>query len=144
MYKDAEASLKWIEENTATKKSNIVIYGESLGTGVATEMATRYKFKSIVLEAPFTSITDIAKKRYRIYPTKYLVLDKFDNISKINKITVPILFISGKKDEIVPHIHSIRLYEKANEPKKCVFIDEAMHNNLYDFHIDEKVIQFNS
>jgi len=144
LYKDAEASLKWIEENTTTKKSNIVIYGESLGTGVAIEMATRYKFKSIVLEAPFTSITDIAKKRYKIYPTKYLVLDKFDNISKINKITVPILIISGKKDEIVPHVHSVRLYEKANVPKESVFIDEAMHNNLYDFHIDKKVIQFNS
>ena len=107
-------------------------------------MATRYSFKSVVLEAPFTSISDMAQKRYKIYPTKFLVLDKFDNLSKINKITSPLLIISGKRDEVVPHSHSLRLFLKANLPKESVFIDEAMHNNLYDFNIHKNVISFNS
>ena len=106
-------------------------------------MGTKYEFLSIVLEAPFTSINDIAKKRYKIFPTKYLVKDKFDNLSKIDKITSPLLIISGKKDEIVPHEHSIRLYDKAKVKKKSVFIDEAIHNNLYDFGIEKDVIGFN-
>ena len=73
---------------------------------MAVEFGTRYKFKSIILEAPFTSIIDIAKKRYFIYPVKILIFDSFDNYSKIDKVKSPILIISGKKDEIVPHLHS--------------------------------------
>ena len=105
---------------------------------------TRYQFKSIILESPFISINDIAQKRYKIYPVRYLVLDKFDNYSKIDKILSPILIISGKKDEVIPHSHSKKLFLKANNPKKNLFIDEAMHNNLYDFNIDKEVIIFNS
>ena len=56
----------------------------------------------------------------------------------------PLLIISGKKDEVIPHNHSKKLFLKANNPKKNLFIDEAMHNNLYDFNIDKEVIIFNS
>ncbi|MBS56540.1 MAG: alpha/beta hydrolase [Rickettsiales bacterium] len=143
LYLDAEATLKWIKNNTNFKLKEIVVYGESLGTGVAVEIGTRYQFYSIILEAPFTSIPDIAQKRYKIYPVKYLVKDKFDNYSKINKLKSPLLIISGKKDEIIPHSHSLKLLKRANEIKKGVFVDEAMHNNLYDFGIDKHVIDFN-
>ena len=143
LYRDGEAVLKWIKEKTEFKLDQVIIYGESLGSGVAVELGTKYNFLSIVLEAPFTSIEDIAKMRYRIFPTKYLVKDKFDNFSKIDSLKSPLLIISGKKDEIVPHNHSIKLYEKANVEKKCVFVDEAIHNNLYDFGIEKDVIEFN-
>ncbi len=143
LYKDGEAALKWISKNTNFSKDQIVVYGESLGSGVAVELAVKYKFLSVVLEAPFTSIPDIAKKRYKIYPTKYLVKDKFDNLSKINKLKSPLLIISGKKDEIVPHQHSLKLLKNANVKKKGVFIDEAIHNNLYEFNIEKDVIAFN-
>ena len=136
--------MEWIEKEKLIKKDNIIIYGESLGAGVAIEMATRYLFKSVVLEAPFTSIIDIAQKKYKIYPAKLMVLDKFNNLSKIKKINSPILIISGKKDEVIPHSHSIKLYNEANNPKDSLFVDEAMHNNLYDFGIDQKVIEFNN
>ncbi len=144
LYKDGESALNWLKSSTSTKNENIVLYGESLGTGVAVELATRYSFKSVVLEAPFTSIADIARQRYKIYPVKYLILDKFDNISKISKVLSPVLIISGKKDEVIPHFHSKKLFSKANYPKLSVFIDEAMHNNLYDFGIEKEVIEFNS
>ncbi len=142
-YMDGESVLKWIKKNTEFNFDQIVIYGESLGSGVAVELGTRYKFLSVVLEAPFTSIEDIARKRYRIFPAKFLVKDKFDNYSKIDLLKSPLLIISGKKDEIVPHNHSIRLFQKAKVKKKSVFIDEAIHNNLYDFGIEKEVIEFN-
>ncbi len=142
-YKDGEAVLKWIKKNTDFTFKQIVIYGESLGSGVAVELGIKYEFLSIVLEAPFTSIEDIAQKRYRIFPTKFLVKDKFNNYGKIDKLKSPLLIISGKKDEIVPHAHSVRLFDKANVKKKSVFIDEAIHNNLYDFGIEKNVIEFN-
>ena len=143
LYKDGEAVLKWISENTNFTNQKIVVYGESLGSGVAVELGIKYRFLSVVLEAPFTSIADIARKRYKIYPTAYLVRDKFDNISKISKLKSPLLIISGKKDEIVPHEHSIKLLNKATVIKKGVFVDEAIHNNLYDFGIEKDVIAFN-
>ena len=67
-----------------------------------------------------------------------------ERLEKIDKILSPLLIISGKKDEVVPHSHSDKLFLKANNPKKNLFIDEAMHNNLYDFNIDKEVIEFNS
>ena len=143
LYKDGEAVLRWISQNTKFNKKQIVVYGESLGSGVAVELGIKYNFLSIVLEAPFTSISDIAKKRYKIYPTKLLVKDKFDNFSKINYLKSPLLIISGKKDEIVPHEHSKKLLNKAKVKKKGVFIDEAIHNNLYEFGIEKDVIRFN-
>ena len=144
LYLDAEAALKLLTFSKKTKFCDIVLYGESLGTAVAVEMAIRYSFRSLVLEAPFTSIYDIAKKKYKIYPFKFLILDKFDNLIKISKINTPLLIISGKKDEVIPHRQSVKLFKKANEPKESVFIDEAMHNNLYDFGISKKVIEFNN
>ena len=79
---------------------------------------------------------------YKIYPTKLLVKDKFDNLSKIDQIKSPLLIISGKKDEVAPHFHSQLLYKRANYQKKSLFIDEAMHNNLYEFGIEKTVINF--
>ncbi len=143
LYIDGEAALNWIIKNIKFNSEKIIVYGESLGTGVAVELARKYEFLSVVLEAPFTSIEDIAKKRYRIFPTKYLVKDKFDNYSKIDQIKSPLLIISGKNDEIVPHEHSIKLFKRAMVYKKTVFIDEAIHNNLYDFGIEKDVIEFN-
>ena len=142
LYLDGGATIDWILQNTKFKIGDIVNYGESLGSGVAVELNLKYEFLCTVLEAPFTSIADVANKRYKIYPTKYLVKDKFDNLSKIDQIKSPVLIISGLRDEVVPHSHSKLLINKANNIKKSLFIDEAMHNNLYDFGIEKSVIKF--
>ena len=145
LYLDGKATIEWILENTKFNSEDIINYGESLGSGVAIELNLKFKFLCTVLEAPFTSIADVANKRYKMYPTKFLkflIKDKFDNLSKIDKIKSPLLIISGTKDEVVPHLHSKLIYNKANNPKKSLFIDEAMHNNLYDFGIEKIVINF--
>ena len=142
LYLDGKATIEWILENTKFKINDIINYGESLGSGVAVELNLKYKFLCTVLEAPFTSIADVANKRYKIYPSKLLVKDKFDNLSKIDQIQSPLIIISGLKDEVVPHFHSKLLFDKANNPKKSLFIDEAMHNNLYEFGIEKIVINF--
>ena len=144
LYIDGHAAIDWVNENTSYRKTDIVLYGESLGCGVAVELCLKDKFKSVILEAPFTSIVDIGQKKYPIYPVKFFTLDKFDNISKIDKISSPLLIINGKNDEVIPYTHGLRLFQKAKEPKKYLCIDEAMHNNLYDYNIDKEVINFNS
>ena len=90
LYVDGRASIDWVKKNTNFKNSDIILYGESLGCAVAVELGMHEKFKSIILEAPFTSIVDIGQKKYPIYPIKFFTLDKFDNISKIDKISSPL------------------------------------------------------
>ncbi len=142
LYIDGKATINWILKNTKFKTQDIINYGESLGSGVAVELNLKYNFLCTVLEAPFSSIADVAKKRYKIYPTDLLVKDKFNNLSKIDQIKSPLLIISGVKDEVVPHYQSKLLFTKAKKPKKSVFIDEAMHNNLYDFGIEKQIINY--
>ena len=91
LYLDGKATIDWIQKNTKFNIRDIVNYGESLGSGVAVELNLKNNFLCTVLEAPFTSIADVANKRYKIYPTKYLVKDKFDNLSKIDQIKSPLL-----------------------------------------------------
>ena len=83
LYLDGKATIEWVLKNTSFNAGDIINYGESLGSGVAVELNLKYNFLCTVLEAPFTSIADVANKRYKIYPTKFLVKDKFDNLSKI-------------------------------------------------------------
>ena len=92
-----------------------------MGTGVAVELGTRYLFKSIVLEAPFTSISDIAQKKYKIYPVKFFVLDKFDKNKKIIKVFSPLLIISGMKDEVIRTVIVLSYLQK-RMIRKIVFL----------------------
>ena len=142
LYVDGESAIQWILINTKFKVKDIINYGESLGSGVAVELNLYHKFLCTVLEAPYTSIADVAFSRYKIYPTNMFVKDKFDNLSKIDRLKSPILIISGKNDEVIPHSQSVLLFAKSKKPKKALFIDEAMHNNLYDFGIEKTVINF--
>ncbi|PPR41830.1 MAG: hypothetical protein CFH22_00373 [Alphaproteobacteria bacterium MarineAlpha5_Bin12] len=142
IYSDSKILIKWIMKKLSINEKNIILYGESLGTGVAVHLAQNKNYMGVVLEAPFTSISEIAQKMYPIYPVKYLIWDKFDNLSKINNILSPLLILHGKKDEVVPFEMGKKIFEQYNQKKKKVFIDEAMHNNLYEYGIAKEVINF--
>ena len=74
LYRDGEAAINYLI-NQKIKSKNIIVYGESLGTAIATKLSTNYSFNMTILDAPFTSVADVAQKRYWIFPAKYLVLD---------------------------------------------------------------------
>ena len=142
IYSDSQKVVDWLKNKLSIDESNIVLYGESLGTGVVIELAQKKLYKSVILEAPFTSIPDVAQKMYPIYPVKYLTWDKFDNLSKINNLISPLLVVHGKKDEVVPFKMGKKIFEKYNNKKDNVFIDEAMHNNLYEYGIAKDIMEF--
>ena len=96
LYSDAKKAVKWLNEN-GVNNENIVLYGESLGTGVAVELAQNKKFNSIILESPFTSIANAAKIYYPYLPIELLIKDRYDSINKIKNIKVPIMIMHGKK-----------------------------------------------
>jgi fermentation-respiration switch protein FrsA (DUF1100 family) len=131
LYHDAEEAVKWLNNRGAISK-NIILYGESLGTGVATELGTRNAFGGIILESPFTSIANAAKIYYPYLPVNIILKDRYDSIGKIKNITTPILIMHGRKDNIVPQKMGLELYEKANQPKFSYFPENDDHMMEYN------------
>lgn len=101
LYKDANAFIEGLFAQ-GVDPDDLIIYGYSLGTGVATEMATRYKPKALVLGSPFSSLAAAAAPHYPYLPVKWLLEDKFDNAAKIGRIDAPILIINGRDDRVFP------------------------------------------
>ena len=126
LYKDAEAAIKWLNEKNINN-NQIILYGESLGSGVAVELGKKNNFSSIILESPFTSIENSAKIYYPYLPVRLLLKDRYDSISKIKMINTPILIMHGEKDDVVPISMGKELFEKANSPKHSYFTFEDGH-----------------
>jgi len=131
LYQDAQKSIEWLNSKGIESKK-IILYGESLGTGVAVELAQKNIFNSIILESPFTSMAKTAKIYYPYLPVNLLLKDKYDSINKIHKITKPILIMHGVKDDLVPYIMSVELFNKANKPKYSFFPKDD--NHMMDFN----------
>ena len=141
LYRDGEAAINYLI-NQKIKSKNIIVYGESLGTAIATKLSTNYFFNMTILEAPFTSVADVAQKRYWIFPAKYLVLDDFDNLGIIKKIKSPLLLLHGYKDYIINIAFGKKVFEAASKPKKALFVQNAGHNNLFEFNLVNKILNY--
>ncbi len=141
LYQDAKAAIKWLNDQKINN-NKIVLYGESLGTGVAVEMAKDNNFNSLILESPFTSIENSAKIYYPYLPVKFLLKDRFDSISKIKMIKSPILIMHGEKDDVVPFIMGKELFENANNPKHSYFTANDDHMMEFNSNLLMKVKEF--
>ena len=131
LYEDARSALSWLKlENI--RAEDIVIYGESLGTAVAVEIAQNKNFAGIILESPFTSMIDAGKDKYPFLPVKLLLKDKYESNKKIKNIKSPILIMHGKVDNIVPFYMGKKMYELANEPKYSYFSEYDDHMMEYN------------
>ena len=131
LYEDAKSAVNWLKSNGITEK-NIIIYGESLGTGVAVEIAQNKNFAGVILESPFTSMIDAGKDKYPFLPVRLLLKDKYESDKKIKNIKSPILIMHGKVDNIVPFYMGKKLYELANKPKYFYFSDYDNHMMEYN------------
>lgn len=141
-YKDARAYIAWLETEQKILPKNIVLYGESIGTGVATQMASERTFAGLVLEAPFSAATEIARKTYFFVPVNILMRDQFRNIDKIGAINAPLLIIHGAADTIIPIDLARTLFEAAREPRDFIELPGAEHNDVYDYGAALHVLQF--
>ena len=141
VYNDARAHIKALKTETGLKSEDFIYYGESLGTGVAIQMATEFPPKAIILESAYSATSDVAKSRYWMFPIDLLMKDQYRSIDKIGNLTMPKLFIHGNKDMIIPIRFGRALYNASPEPKEFKTMENSGHNNLYDFgaqlHISE-------
>ena len=131
LYEDAKSAIKWLKAKNI-KEKNIILYGESLGTGVAVEIAQNKNYAGLILESPFTSMVDVGKKYYPFFPVRFLLKDKFESYKKITNISVPVLVMHGKVDKIVPFHMGKKIYELANEPKYSYFSEYDDHMMEYN------------
>jgi len=131
LYEDGKSAIDWLIKKGVSEK-NLILYGESLGTGVATHLAQNKNFAGVILETPFTSMIDAAKKFYPYIPVKLLLKDKFENYKKIKNINLPILIMHGEVDQLVPFSMGKKIYEIANEPKYSYFTKYDNHMMEYD------------
>jgi fermentation-respiration switch protein FrsA (DUF1100 family) len=111
----------------------IVLFGESLGTGVAVQVAASHRVGALVLDSPYTSLVDIVKKRYYFVPVEALMVDQYDSKAYIGRVHAPLLIMHGEKDVVVPPRLSEKLFKMANEPKERVTFPKAGHSDIHYF-----------
>jgi fermentation-respiration switch protein FrsA (DUF1100 family) len=119
-----------------------VIFGESIGTAVATRLAAGRDIAALVLEAPFTSALAIAERRFPYLPVRLLMLDRFDQAACIGRVKAPILILQGSLDPVVPPDLGVALYDAAPSPKRLWVAPEGEHENLMELGGWERVMDF--
>ncbi len=141
LYNDASAAIEAVRAQGLPEKA-FVFYGESMGTGVATQMATEYDASALILESPYTSVPDVGADRYPLVPVHWLLVDKFDSLSKISSVHMPLLLLHGEQDDVVPTKFGKQLFAAANEPKQAIYVPDAGHNNVYNLRVQQAVLSF--
>lgn len=126
LINDGKAALDFLLDAGYLPK-DFVLFGESLGSGVAVQLAAKFDVAAVILESPYTSITAVAKKTYWFVPVDLILKDKFDSTKYITKISSPILVFHGTADAIVPFSEGKKLYELITAPKKFIEVQGAGH-----------------
>ncbi len=129
LYEDGRTALRFLDQQ-GIKPGQLVLYGESIGTGVATELAMHHQVCAVILQSPFTSLVNLS--RYH-YPWLFITpWDQFNSLERITAINAPLFVLHGKQDQIVPYKEGLMIYNTAKEPKKMLSFEHKGHNNLWE------------
>ena len=120
----------------------IVVWGFSLGSGVGVALAADQRIAMLVLEAPYTSITDLAGAAFPLLPVRWLIRDPFRSDQRITRVMAPLLIMHGARDATIPISLGERLFALAHEPKQFVRFPEGSHNDLGNYGAVEMGRQF--
>jgi fermentation-respiration switch protein FrsA (DUF1100 family) len=129
-YRDAQAAYQWLRQK-GFAADRIVVVGESLGGGVAAELARRETVGGLVLQSAFTSIPDVGAELFPWLPVRWLARIRYDTLARLPQLRVPVLVMHGRGDTIIRHHHGERLFAAANEPKLFVEL-HGDHNDTMD------------
>jgi fermentation-respiration switch protein FrsA (DUF1100 family) len=126
-YQAANAAYEWLQKQVPSER--ILIYGSSLGGGVAIDLASRRPHRALVLDKTFTSMPDVAQRLCPWLPARLLMRNRFDSLTKIAKCRQPVFIGHGKADELIPFSQGERLFAAANEPKQFCPRETGGHND---------------
>ncbi len=146
LYADGRAVMAFLAE-AGVPIGRVVLYGESLGSGIATQLAFEAAKNgtpvgAVVLEAPFSSVAAAAQHHYPYLPAYWLVKDRFASIEKIAAIGAPLLVVHGERDRIIPIRMGREVFAAAREPKESLWLANADHNDLFEHDAGTTVLAF--
>lgn len=146
LYADGRAAMAFLAAG-GVAADKVVIYGESLGSGVAVQIAAEraqagVPVAAVILEAPMSSLTDVAAYHYPFVPVRWLLKDRFDSAAKIDEMAAPLFIIHGEDDRVVPVRFGRVLFDAAREPKEGWWIPEGGHEDLHRFGLQAAVVDY--
>lgn len=127
---DAEAAYRFVASRY--EPGRVVLYGESLGTGVAVGLGVERAIGGLILDAPFTSAVDVARRQYWFFPVDWLMRDQFRSLDRIASLKAPLLVMHGERDGIIPIGLGERLFAAAPEPKRFVRLAGVGHAEVLE------------
>ena len=127
---DARLAYEYLRKGGVAERA-IVLYGESLGSGVAVRLASERDVGAVILDAPYTSLPDVAKMLYPIMPVRTFMVDRYDSRKHIAAVRAPILILHGTNDTVIPLALGRALFEAAPEPKEMAVFQGAGHSDIY-------------
>lgn len=140
LYSDAQFCYDYLKEHY--DENNIIVFGRSLGSGIATQLTSKNKPKQLILETPYYSIADVAKHKFPLFPIGRMLKYQLPSYQYIQKVTCPIFIFHGTKDYVVPYKSGKKLFEISPKNKTQFFtIDGGGHKNLIDFDAYSEAIQ---
>jgi fermentation-respiration switch protein FrsA (DUF1100 family) len=132
LYADARAALAFLDA-AGIPAERRVLYGESLGTGVAVKMAAEQAVGALVLEAPYTRLEDVGSVHFPATLVRLVLSDRFDSLSRIGAVKTPLLVLHGERDAVIPVALGRALFAAANQPKEAWYAPQGNHNDLPAF-----------
>jgi uncharacterized protein len=133
---DARAAYDYLTRTMQVSPTRLVIYGWSLGSAVAVNLASQSASAAVILEGAPASLVSIGEQQYPFFPIRLIMRNPFESISKIERVRAPVLFLHSPEDEIIPLGEGRRLYERANQPKRFV---EVKGGHIYPHERDRAV-----
>jgi uncharacterized protein len=120
LYRDADAAYQYLRGELRVRPERIIVFGHSLGSTVAVDLASRVPAAGLILEGALTSVIDRGAELYPYIPVRWIGRSRFSSIDKISRVGIPKLFLHARADDVVPLAHGRRLFEAAPPPKTFV------------------------
>ncbi len=136
LYADARATLD------AAGPGPFVLWGESLGTGVATKMANERRVLGVILQSPYISVAERAGEMFAWLPARRLVTDRFDSASRIATIGAPLMVVHGARDTLIPIAHGRAIFDAAKPPKTFVELPDCGHGDMAGLVFEAGLVEF--
>lgn len=140
-YIDAQTALNFLRANYI-RDEDIIVFGESIGSAVAINLASKYDFNAMILEAPFTSIYDIAKDTYWFLPVNLILKDRFESSRLASKVKTPVIIFHATKDFVVPFAQGKQLYELFKTEKRFIGVEGDFHIALTADYLIKYILEF--
>jgi fermentation-respiration switch protein FrsA (DUF1100 family) len=131
LYRDADAAYRYLTKERGVSPGQIIVFGHSLGSAVAVDLASRVPSAGLIVEGAFTSATERGQELYPYIPVRWIAKSRFSSVDNISRVTVPKLFLHAQGDEVIPLAHGRRLYEAASVPKTFVEL-RGGHGDAFD------------